>query len=567
MRMETTVTKSRPRHHEIPKVRYRGAEEADRYLASGAWTRSTVGDALRASARKYPQRDALITDEARISFTALDESSERLAGALLELGLCLGDRVIFQMGTEIETAVALLACYKAGIVPVCSLPQFREVEITQLASMTGAKGYFVQCDFSSFDLATFAQQMMQRTSTLQHLILSRAPKEARGSGHHLEMLIEGMTLQRAREILQAAQQPLIEDVLCFQLSGGTTGIPKIIPRFHAEYLGQSATWMGIYEIGSDCRLLWQLPLMHNAGQLYALMSCIQFGIPVVLMRKVDVRRMLEWIQTERLTHALSIGPIAPQLLAYADIRQHDLSSLRLFATLSRADLLEAHLGLPCSNLFGITEGLVLGASARLPIEARHETQGVKGCTEEEIRILQPESEYEVEPGQVGELCFRGPYSLLGYYGGSDSGLFTARGLVRSGDLFTQHEMDGHVCYQFAGRLKDNVNRGGEKIGCEEVEAFVSRHPAISDAKLVSMPDPVYGERGCIFVINRPGMDAPDVKTLATFLAAHGLAKFKCPERIEVVDAFPVTRVGKVDKAAMRALIAEMLRKEQSAAPN
>jgi non-ribosomal peptide synthetase component E (peptide arylation enzyme) len=119
-------------------------------------------------------------------------------------------------------------------------------------------------------------------------------------------------------------------------------------------------------------------------------------------------------------------------------------------------------------------------------------------------------------------------------------------------------------FSFEGRLRDNINRGGEKIGAEEVEAFLSRHPAVLDAKLVAMPDPFYGEKGCAFLIIREGHAAPDIPQMIDFLSSQGLAKFKCPERIEIVDEFPVTRVGKVDKPAMRRIIAQTIESEAAA---
>ena len=128
-------------------------------------------------------------------------------------------------------------------------------------------------------------------------------------------------------------------------------------------------------------------------------------------------------------------------------------------------------------------------------------------------------------------------------------------------MMTAHVVDGITCYAFEGRLRDNINRGGEKIGCEEVEGFVSQHPAVADAKLVAMPDPFYGEKGCVFIVARPGMDVPDVKTLASFLSSKGLAKYKCPERIEVVESFPLTRVGKLDKPALKQRIVQQLQDE------
>jgi non-ribosomal peptide synthetase component E (peptide arylation enzyme) len=371
-----------------------------------------------------------------------------------------------------------------------------------------------------------------------------------------------MPLAAARQRL--AQVPLgSEDVLSFQLSGGTTGVPKIIPRFHGEYLGHSAGWMRRYRIDADSRLIWSLPLMHNAGQLYALIPVALLGVTTVLMPKVDIRRMLELIEQHRVTHALSIGPIAPQLLAYTDIAKHDLSSLQLFATMSRADTLEAHLKVPCSNLFGITEGLLLGSPADAPAFARHHTQGASGCPDDEIRLLVPETEDPVKPGEMGELCFRGPSSLTGFFDNPEANAkaFTSDGFYRTGDMMTAHVVDGVTCYAFEGRLRDNINRGGEKIGCEEVEGFVSQHPAVADAKLVAMPDPFYGERGCVFVIARPGMTVPDVNALCAFLVGLGLAKYKCPERIESVDSYPLTRVGKLDKPALKQRIADLLAAE------
>ena len=145
------------------------------------------------------------------------------------------DRAIFQMGTTLETAVALLACYKAGIVPVCTLPQHRELEIGQLARQTRARGYFVQADFGSFDLVAFAAGMLATDDTLAHLIVARGDAGAHAA---MQALIDAMPLDEATALL-ARQGPGCEDVLSFQLSGGTTGMPKIIPRFHAEYLGHA----------------------------------------------------------------------------------------------------------------------------------------------------------------------------------------------------------------------------------------------------------------------------------------------------------------------------------------
>ena len=168
---------------------------------------------------------------------------------------------------------------------------------------------------------------------------------------------------------------------------------------------------------------------------------------------------------------------------------------------------------------------------------------------------------------MGELCFRGPSSLRGYFNApeANSREFTRDGFYRTGDMMTAHLIEGQMYYTFEGRSRDNINRGGEKIGCEEVEGFVSMHPAVADAKLVAMPDDFYGEKGCVYIILRPGRRAPDVKELVNFLVSKGLAKYKCPERIEVIEQFPLTRVGKLDKPALKAAIAETLKREAASA--
>jgi non-ribosomal peptide synthetase component E (peptide arylation enzyme) len=552
--------------HQIDGVAYASEAEAQRYLDSGAWIGLTVGDALRATAAQTPLAAAFIMPDRSISFADLDQAVDRLGASLLDLGIRPGQRAIFQMGTAIETVTALLACYRVGIVPVCAVPQYREIEIDQLLAQSHATAYFVQADIGNFDLVGFACRMRERHASLEHIIAARAGEHSLpDSVQAMERLIEATPAGYARD-RASAQPPLPQDVLSFQLSGGTTGVPKIIPRFHAEYLGHTQAWMRQFGIGKNSKLIWPLPLIHNAGQLYALIPPVLCGSTTVLMAKVDIPQLLDMIEQHRVTHALSIGPIAPQLLAYQDIAKHDLSSLTVFGTMSRADIVEAHLGVPCLNFYGITEGILLGSAADSPVAVRHETQGSSGSPHDEFRLLHPETEQAVAPGEMGEFCFRGPSSLRGYYGNAEAtrAALTSDGFFRSGDLMTEHRIDGRSYFRFEGRLRDNINRGGEKIACEEVEAFLSRHPAIADAKIVAMPDPIYGEKACAFLILRPGHAAPTIAELIAFVTANGLAKYKCPERLEVLEAFPTTKVGKLNKPALRELINEKLKSESEA---
>lgn len=543
-------------------VVYAAQSTADRLFGAGAWIDKTVGQCLAETARHARSRPAFISDERTIDFGQLHDESEQYAAALLKMGLNPGDRVIFQIGTTIDTVVTLVAAYKVGIIPVCAVPQYREFEIGQLIEQSKARAHIVQADFSAFDLAGFAEAMKRRHACVEHVIVLRSHGLGTTS---LDGLIADIPLDEARSAVAAAQ-PSSEDVLSFQLSGGTTGIPKIIPRYHAEYLGHAAAWMRRSKLDHDGRMIWSLPLLHNAGQLYALVPALLSGVTTVLMPRVDIPRMLELIEEHRVSHALSIGPVAPSLIAYQNVAQHDLSSLRLFGTMNRADALESHLGVPCANIFGMTEGLLLGSPPDAPRALRHSTQGTSGCPEDEIRLIGLDTGTDVADGEVGELWFRGPSSLLSYYNAPDatSATLTQDGFVRTGDLMKRQLIEGEVGYTFEGRIRDNINRGGEKIGCEEVEAIVSHHPSVADAKLVAMPDPVYGEKGCIVVILRPGATAPTIPDLIALFVQQGVAKFKCPERIETVDEFPVTRVGKFDRAALKELVKKRLHGEHQA---
>ncbi len=541
-------------------VVYRDEAQVRRYIASGSWVDLSIGEALKRTAARVPERLAYASEEGKLLFRELDERSDRLAGALLLQGIEPGERAIFQMGTVLETVVALTACFKAGIIPVCTVPQYREIEIGQLAELCGATLYFVQADFSAFDLVGFAQGMRARFPALKRLVVARA----RSGGDFLDYaeLIERTSQEEARAALSRVRLDS-RDCAMFQLSGGSTGMPKIIPRFHGEYLAGGPAWVAMQGMDEHAVAVWPLSLIHNAGMYFAYTPTVLWGRTTVILGKPDIGLLLETIERYRVTHAASIGPIAAFLLNYAELGKHDLSSLRYFITMARADAVEAHIGVPCANLYGITEGLVMISPPGAPARARHGAHGRAIRPDDEVLVLRVGTETACEDGELGELAFRGPSSLVGYYNAPKETreTLTSSGFVRTSDLVRAHRIDGITYYSFEGRLKDNVNRGGEKYGTEEVENLIREHPGVADVAVVAMPDPTFFEKGCAFIIPKRGAAVPDVPTLGTFLSGKGLAKFKLPERIEAIDAFPVTRVGKMDKARLRALITERLKQE------
>jgi non-ribosomal peptide synthetase component E (peptide arylation enzyme) len=545
----------------IDGVTYHTAEETAAYRASGAWIWSSFGDALRQAVHERPDKPYIVAEDGTLTFAQLDDLSESVAACLLEMGLAPGDRAIFQIGTVKELVVALFGCFKAGILPVCTLPQYREIEIGQLAALSGAKAYFVQGDFSpSFDLVAFARKMVGETQSLEALVVTRG-RAAIGE-YDLADLMSRYSPAEAREHTRAAD-PLPGDVAMLQLSGGSTGVPKIIPRMHAEYLGSSASWNARHRLGKDDVSLWALPLIHNAGMILALFPSLLEKRTLVIQSRFAIGDFLRAVERHRVTYTGSIGPIAPSIIECKDIEAYDLTSLRMFFALAGAEGVEKKTGIESQHMYGITEGMLMTSQPGAVVEARHGTLGWPAGIDDEVRINKIGGNEAVSPGETGELCFRGAHTLRAYFNAPQitAESFTPDGFFRTGDLVRAVRIGDRDHYYFEGRLRDNINRGGEKFGAEEVERLIVRHPAITDARVVAMPDQFLGERACAFVIVKPGAQVPTIATLGEFLMRQGLAKFKLPERIEVVAEFPITRVGKVDKQALRRAIAEMLANE------
>ncbi|HVZ52399.1 MAG TPA: AMP-binding protein, partial [Pseudolabrys sp.] len=341
---------------------------------------------------------------------------------------------------------------------------------------------------------------------------------------------------------------------------GSTGVPKIIPRMHAEYLGSCASWSARHKLGPDDVCLWALPLIHNAGMIVMLFPSLLARRSLVIQARFQIDDFLRAIERNRVTYTGSIGPIAPSIIACDNLADYDLSSLRMFFALAGAEGVESKTGIEAQHMYGITEGMLMASEPGDSVEARHGTLGWPTGIADEVRIMRIGGDEPVGPGETGELCFRGAHTLRGYFNAPEitAESFTADGFFRTGDLVRSIPIDGRDHYFFEGRLKDNINRGGEKFGAEEVERLIVRHPAVNDARVVAMPDRLLGEKACAFIIAKPGAPVPNVAELGQFLVAQGLAKFKLPERIEEVAEFPITRVGKVDKQALRKAIADKM---------
>jgi non-ribosomal peptide synthetase component E (peptide arylation enzyme) len=543
----------------LPGVVYPTQEALERYFVNGPLQEETLAEGMMAAMAKWPDRTAISSPEGEITYAQLDHDSDCFAGALMDMGLQPQDRVVFQVVNSIEIVVAVIACWKADLIPLCTLAAHRDSEISYLANHSGAKAHFVGIE-ERFDFVDFAKQIAAKTPSMEHLVIVRGegPEEIPS----MSKLIASQDREAARARIDAIERDPFQ-VAAFQLSGGTTSISKIIPRMSNEYIYNMRATGEWLDYNENTVTFMPLQTIHNAAMACVVFPVLLFGGEAVVTAVVEPMTVFQLIQQRKPTY-LGMMPAALSGIQKSGAKDMlPLAQVEGIISTAAARQSEAVLGAKGIHLFGMTEGLICFAKPADPEEARFNTIGRPVSEWDEVRIVEPGTERELPPGETGEMISRGPYTFFGYYDSEERNreAFTSDGFYRSGDLMAARIIEGNTYYSFEGRLKDVVSRGGEKINCEEVERVAARHPGVGDIMIVAMPDPDYEERACAFVIPAGNAPVPDVKELMEFLVEEGLAKYKCPERIEVIETYPLTASGKPSKPLLRAQITETLERE------
>jgi 2,3-dihydroxybenzoate-AMP ligase len=535
------------------------AEVAGRYRRAGYWGSRTIGGELHAIAQRYPDTEALVTPERRLTYAELDARSDAIAARLVEVGLLAGDRVVLQVGNTAETVEALYGLLKMGAVPVCTLVPFGHHEIDAIATLARARAHLVQADVPGRDLLGFAAEVRAAVPSVEFTLSLRG-----GGGPAGTVRIDDVDVDAAAP----ARFEDAEAVAVLQLSGGTTGTPKLIPHLHCSYWYYGAATAARWDYRPGDRIAHFLPIVHNSGLHAGLFAAHAVGATLVLEPTWQPGEVLALLRRERVTHMGTLTSLITTICDTPEFADAIRGLRRLSLALPRvpADLFDRLVaqGAPLFQFFGMSEGFATASPADAPVAMRRDTVGHPLSPADEFRLLEPGGEQPVVPGEVGELCVRGPYTLRGYYDAAEynATAFTPDGFLRTGDLARTVDVDGTVCLRIEGRIKDLVSRGGEKINATEIEALLRQHPGVEDAALVAVPDPRLGERACAFVIASPTGPVPTLALITAFLEQRGVARYKWPERLELIDAFPNTAVGKVLK---RRLVEELAARDAAGA--
>ncbi|MYY03161.1 (2,3-dihydroxybenzoyl)adenylate synthase [Streptomyces sp. ATexAB-D23] len=524
------------------------AEFAARYRAAGHWRGETFSGMLRERAEAHGDRVALIdpAPERRAwTYRELDERAARLAAGFRARGIAKGDRVVVQLPNIAEFAEVVFALFRIGALPVYALPAHRETEIGYFCSFAEAVAYVIPDRHAGFDHRALATAVQERTPTLKHVFVVGDP------GKHT-----ALSDVPCEETAAPEDGPEPHDLAFLQLSGGTTGVPKLIPRTHDDYIYSLRGSNEICGVDADTRYLVVLPAAHNfpmsspgwLGTLYA-------GGTVVLCPRPDPATAFPLVERERVTMTGMVPPLALLWTEAAPGAGQDLSSLELVLvggakySETAARRLEPALGCRLMQVFGMAEGLVNYTRLDDDPETVVTTQGRPISEDDEIRIVD-DAGHEVAEGDFGHLLTRGPYTIRGYWRapGHNRSAFTEDGFYRTGDI-VRRTPGGHLVVE--GRAKDQINRGGEKVAPEEIENIILAHPAVHDVSVVGVADAYLGERTLAYVILREDSGPLGALAVKRHVRERGVAAYKIPDLVEFVDVFPQTGIGKVSKKGLR----------------
>ncbi|MDP9870275.1 MULTISPECIES: (2,3-dihydroxybenzoyl)adenylate synthase [Streptosporangium] len=532
------------------------ADLAYAYRAAGCWQGRPLGSYLWEWAEQRGERIAVVDGGHRLTYRDLAVNADALAERLADLGLDHGDTVLVQLPNCWEFVVVTVACFRLGVVPVMMLPPHREHELVSIGTHVRAKALIVPDTWRGYDHQDLAHRVAAALPGPARVLV--VGQEVRPDSVDVRGLLEQDGDSAARRRRLDGRAPSGSDVAVFLLSGGTTGVPKVISRTHDDYEYNIRRSARACDFGPDTVYLAVLPAGHNfplasPGILGALFS----GGRAVLLPSPRPEPVFEAIEAEGVTATSAVPAVVLKWMEEAATSRRDLSSLRYVhvggSVLSPeiAARIGPALGCRLQQVYGMAEGLICYTPADASEEVAHTTQGAPVSPYDELLVAGPDG-HPVLPGEIGELLTRGPYTPRGYYGVPDQNSlsFTPDGWFRTGDL-VRITPEGNVVV--CGRVKDLINRAGEKISAGEIETLVQEMPQVAEVAAVAMPDPEVGERVCLFARLHPGHELT-LGDVSAALTARGLAAFKIPERLEVLDDLPHTPIGKPDKKVLQKLL-------------
>ncbi len=527
-------------------------EDAQKYTKYRWWAGIPLGDILDRTADVFPNKEAVVDDKVRLTYGELRDKANKLAVGLIGLGIKKGDAVLLQLPNWAEYVYSYFALQKIGAIPVVLISGYKQLEVGHLGKLTEAKAWIVPAVYRKMDYTTFIGDVGKMNPQLKHIISVRADGNPQGFTTSLEHLMDRKLNPEDLKKL-ASRRPSPNDPAHVVPSGGTTGLPKGIPRTHNDYACNVEFMHKGWEMGLSDACLIVVPVGHNLAVLNVVGS-VFFAFKLVLLDSTKPEDVCVAIQKEKITYMPTVPSLVRRIIQSPEFKNYDLSSLKKISAggePSTPELIrEVYDKLSCTyiNEFGMTEGLICRTSLVDDVDTICNTVGISTCPYNEIKII--DSKGREQPRNTdGELATKGPAIFAGYLKNPEenSKAFTRDGFFRTGD---QARMDDRGYLKITGRIKDLIIRGGENISPAQVEELLCEYPGVADAAVIGMPDKELGEKVCAYVRPAPGAKL-DLKEIKAFLEKSGASKLLIPERFEFIESFPMTEAGKHDKKQLK----------------
>jgi non-ribosomal peptide synthetase component E (peptide arylation enzyme) len=534
-------------------------EGAETYITRGYWGPESVADLCDRNAKDWPQEEAVVDANTRLTWQQVKKQSDRLALGFLEMDLKKDDVILTVLPNSVDLFLLFVAFEKAGIILVGIPPTFRRSEIEAIAKQVGAVGAVVRRQFRGFDYYQMIREMQCDLPSFRYIFISGAevPDGTIALNEMGEQPLEGKYSEPYFEHTKIS--PL--EICRFATTSGSTGTPKLMESASCAHLITAKVWAQRVGFTHDDVVGVLYSMVGGGAWTLSKNVAPLFGAKVALLEHFSPHDACELIEKEKVTVLASVPAAVAKMLMYPDLDQYDLSSLRLIY--NTTSLMPYELGLALEEKFScivvqsygaMDAGPITCSSVNDPSNVRLRTVG-KPYDYNELKLVNEGGE-EVALREIGEVTVRGAHLAERYFRNPE--LMQKKWVsawFKTGDL---GRLDEQGNLTLVGRKDNLIIRGGRNIAPEEIEDLLIVHPKVAEAAVVRMPDSIMGEKACACVVPKPG-ESIEFEEIVSFLTGKGLAPFKLPEKLEILEKLPIVAAGqKIDRKQLERYVAQKL---------
>lgn len=538
-------------------------EDAEKYNKYRWWAGLTFGDVLDRAADVHPDKEGFVDSNTRLTYGEAREKTNKLALSLMDLGIKPKDRVLVQLPNWNEFVFAYFAIQKIGAITVLLIDRYRQFEINHLIKLSGATSWIVPFKYKKQDFVPIIEDVRKENPEMERVITVRGGIEKSGYYDLAKLIVQvELTAENLKKLEDTRPDPM--QVAHMGPTGGTTGMPKIVPRTHNSLItGISYCSMSWDQSNLDTNMIAG-PVGHDLSFSKGFIGSIITMGKIVLLDSTDNADICSTIEKEKVTSIIWVPTLAQRMLQYEDLDKYDLSSLQKMHSAggaSHPDLVKEvteRLNMKFYNGYGGTEGPTTITRTMDPLKIICTTVGRPTCPYDTYKVIDT-SGNTLPMSKQGELIIKGPGVFTGYYNNPDENAtaFTQDGFFRTGDVAKIDEK-GYIT--LTGRIKEMINRGGESISATEIEKLITRNQGVAAVAVIAMPDPLMGERVCAYIQPKPGAQLT-FDGIIDFLKAQKASVLQLPERIEFIDSIPLTAAEKIHKNALKEDVQKKLKEE------